>query len=80
MAITIELPPGLQMQAEAYAKAKGQSIAELMLTGLKEILTTGNGSERGVETDSEAEADVWEQVFEEVMEDYANVWQRLAQL
>ena len=83
MAITIELPQGLQIQAEAYAKASGQSIAELMVTGLKQILTSGNGSNsatanRGLETDSEAE--VWDQVFDEVMEDYANVWERLAQL
>jgi len=83
MAITIELPQGLQMQAEAYAKARGQSIAELMVTGLKQILTTGNGSnsaiaDRGLETDSEAL--VWDRVFNEVMEDYANVWERVAQL
>ena len=84
MAITIELPQGLQMQAEAYAKASGQSIAELMVTGLKQILASGNGSSstiantKGLETDSEAE--VWDQVFDEVMEDYADVWERLAQL
>lgn len=78
MAITVELSPGLQMQAEAYAKAQGQSIAELMLMGLKQILTTGNGSNKGAESDSEA--DVWDEVFEEVMEDYADVWERLAQL
>lgn len=78
MAITVELPQGLQIQAEAYAKARGQSVAELMLTGLKQILTTGNGSNKGAESDSEA--DVWDQVFDEVMVDYANVWERLAQL
>ena len=39
---------------------------------------SGNGSNKGAETDSEAE--VWDQVFDEVMEDYAEVWERLAQV
>ena len=84
MAITIELPQSLQIQAEAYAKARGQSIAELMVAGLKQILTSENESQHAI-TDSKgaetaAEAEIWDQVFGEVMEDYEDVWERLAQL
>ena len=59
MAITIELPQSLQIQAEAYAEARGQSIAELMVAGLKQILASETESNsaiadsKGVETDAE---------------------------
>ena len=82
MAITIELPQSLQIQAEAYAEARGQSIAELMVAGLKQILASTAESNsaiadtKGLETDAETE--IWDQVFDEVMEDYADVWERLA--
>ena len=81
MTITIELPKSLQMQAEAYAATRGESMAELMLTSLQEFLTNASGSKRAIETkETDAEAEVWDQVFEEVMEEYADVWERLAQL
>lgn len=93
MTFTIELPNQLHRQAEAYAASKNKSLETLVVSFLQESLanangsqeaiqmhseTNGNGSQVAVEADSEAE--VWDQVFDEVMEDYANVWERLAQL
>jgi len=76
MAITIELSPGLQMQAEAYAKARGQSIAELMLASLKQFLLNATAPR-----EAEVEADTtWEKSTQKIMEEYGEVWERLAQL
>lgn len=91
MTITIELPNELHQQAEAYAASKNQNLETLFVSFLQDSLadvtesqdaanrhSESNGSQVAVETDSEAE--VWGQVFDEVMEEYANVWEKLAQL
>ena len=39
---------------------------------------SGSNTPVAIETDSEAK--IWDQVFDEVMEEYADVWERLAKL
>ena len=76
MAITIELPQDLQMQAEAYAKARGQSLSTLFVSWLQELLANEIEQQKDVLPDGRT----WEDVRDKIMTERAELWQRLAQL
>jgi hypothetical protein len=76
MGITIELPQGLQMQGEAYAKARGQSLATLFVSWLQESLANEIEPQKNVLPDGRT----WEDVRDQIMTERAELWQRLAKL